>query len=98
MAHSRNGYVDGISDEIVERKEDQRTYKIMTLKDGNRFTIVKNYLSMDDLVDIFSRGARERFIKLHACGYLFFENDRGFSMENTAPSPLTPYHLFQPHP
>ena len=55
-------------------------------------------LTTEDLVDIFSRCARGRFIKLHACGYLFFENDRGFSVENTAPSPLTPYHLFQPQP
>ena len=36
-------------------------------------------LTIGDLVDIFSRCARGRFIKLHACGYLFFENNRGFS-------------------
>jgi len=50
-----NVYVQGIGGEIEKREGDPNTYKIRTLKDGEVFTIVKNYLSVEDLGEIFGR-------------------------------------------
>ena len=50
-----NVYVQGIGGELEEREGDPNTYKIRTLKDGRVFTIVKNYFSVEDLVEIFGR-------------------------------------------
>ena len=50
-----NTYIQGIGGEPVVREGDTNTYKIRALKDGGVFTIVKNYFSVEDLVDIFGR-------------------------------------------
>jgi ubiquinone/menaquinone biosynthesis C-methylase UbiE len=50
-----NIYVQGIGGELERRKGDPNTYKIRSLKDGGVFTIVKNYFSKEDLVEIFKR-------------------------------------------
>jgi ubiquinone/menaquinone biosynthesis C-methylase UbiE len=50
-----NAYIQGIGGEPVEKEGDTNTYKIRALKDGGVFTIVKNYFSVEDLVEIFGR-------------------------------------------
>jgi ubiquinone/menaquinone biosynthesis C-methylase UbiE len=50
-----NVYVQGIGGELERKEGDPNTYKIRFLKDGGVFTIVKNYYSVEDLVDIFER-------------------------------------------
>jgi hypothetical protein len=54
-----NVYIQGIGGEIKKREGDPNTYKIRTLKDGGVFTIVKNYFSVKDLVEIFGRHVEE---------------------------------------
>jgi len=50
-----NAYIQGIGGEPVGKEGDPNTYKIRSLKDGEIFTIVKNYFSVEDLVEIFGR-------------------------------------------
>ncbi|MCW3989903.1 MAG: class I SAM-dependent methyltransferase [Candidatus Bathyarchaeota archaeon] len=50
-----NAYIQGIGGEPVGKEGDPNTYKIRSLKDGGVFTIVKNYFSVEDLVEIFGR-------------------------------------------
>ena len=50
-----NVFIQGIGGKIEKKNEDSNTYKIRSLKDGGVFTIVKNYFSVEDLVDIFGR-------------------------------------------
>jgi len=50
-----NVYIQGIGGDLEKREDDPNTYKIRTLKDGGVFTIVKNYFSVEDLVEIFGR-------------------------------------------
>jgi ubiquinone/menaquinone biosynthesis C-methylase UbiE len=65
-----NVYVQGIGGELERREGDPNTYKIRSLKDGGVFTIVKNYFSVEDLVEIFGRhvdGFSEDNVKLGKC-------------------------------
>ncbi len=50
-----NVYIQGIGGELEGKEDDPNTYKIRTLKKGGVFTIVKNYFSVKDLVEIFGR-------------------------------------------
>jgi ubiquinone/menaquinone biosynthesis C-methylase UbiE len=50
-----NVYIQGIGGEFVKKEGDPNTYKIRTLRDGGIFTIVKNYFSVEDLIEIFGR-------------------------------------------
>ena len=50
-----NTLIQGIGGEPVGREGDPNTYKIRALKEEGVFTIVKNYFSVEDLVDIFGR-------------------------------------------
>jgi ubiquinone/menaquinone biosynthesis C-methylase UbiE len=50
-----NTYIQGIGGEPVGKEGDPNTYKIRALKEGGVFTIVKNYFSVEGLVDIFGR-------------------------------------------
>ena len=50
-----NVYIQGIGGKPVGKEGDSNTYKIRALRDGGIFTIVKNYFSMEDLVEIFGR-------------------------------------------
>ncbi len=50
-----NAYIQGIGGKPVGKEGDLNTYKIRALKDGGVFTIVKNYFSVEDLVEIFGR-------------------------------------------
>ncbi len=54
-----NVYVQGIGGELERREGDPNTYKIRSLKDGGVFTIVKNYFSVEDLIEIFGRHVDE---------------------------------------
>jgi SAM-dependent methyltransferase len=55
-----NVYIPGLGGELISKDDDENTYKLRTLKDGSRFVIVKNYFTLEELVDIFS---------LHAPGF-----------------------------
>ena len=50
-----NVYIQGIGGELIKRDGDANTYKQRTLKDGSEFTIVKNYYSTEELVEVFGR-------------------------------------------
>ena len=52
-----NAYIQGVGGELVRSEGDPNTYKIRALKDGGVFTIVKNYFSEEELVEIFGRHA-----------------------------------------
>ena len=65
-----NVYVQGIGGELEKREGDPNTYKIRALKDGGVFTIVKNYFSAEDLMEIFGRhveGFNESNVKHGKC-------------------------------
>lgn len=50
-----NVYIRGIGGELTKMEGDSNTCKHRTLKDGSEFTIVKNYFSTEELVEIFGR-------------------------------------------
>ncbi len=65
-----NAYIQGIGGKSVGKEGDPNTYKIRSLKDGGVFTIVKNYFSVKDLVEIFGRhveGFRENNVMHGKC-------------------------------
>lgn len=49
-----NTNIPGIGGRVVTKEGDENTYKIRTLKDGSQHTIIKNYYSTDELIDVFS--------------------------------------------
>jgi ubiquinone/menaquinone biosynthesis C-methylase UbiE len=54
-----NIYVPGLGGKLVTKEDDENTYKLRTLKDGSECLILKNYFSVDELIEIFSRYARK---------------------------------------
>lgn len=50
-----NVYIQGIGGELIKKEGDANTYKHRALKDGSEFTIVKNYFSTEELVEVFGR-------------------------------------------
>lgn len=65
-----NTYIEGVGGRLVQKNGDPNTYKIRTLNDGSQHTIVKNYYSKSELVEIFNRhtkGIGERNIFYGKC-------------------------------
>ena len=54
-----NSFIEGIGGRLVTKRGDPNTYKLRTLGDGSEHLIVKNYFTVEELVDIFSRHTRE---------------------------------------
>jgi ubiquinone/menaquinone biosynthesis C-methylase UbiE len=54
-----NVYVPGLGGNLVTKEDDENTYKLRALKDGSECLILKNYFSVDELIEIFSRYARK---------------------------------------
>jgi len=50
-----NTYIEGVGGRLVAKEGDTNTYKLRTLNDGSQHLIVKNYLTADELVELFSR-------------------------------------------
>jgi len=50
-----NVYIPGIGGEQIRKENDENTYKHRTLRDGSEFIIVKNYFSVEDLIEFFGR-------------------------------------------
>lgn len=53
-----NTYTEGVGGEPVAKPGDPNTYKLRTLTDGSQHIIVKNYYTIKELVEIFSRHTR----------------------------------------
>lgn len=72
-----NVYVPGIGGKLVTREGEEDTYKLRSLKDGSEHLVLKNYLSTEELVEIFSkydRGfGRDRVIYGGYFWYLVYE-------------------------
>jgi trans-aconitate methyltransferase len=56
--------------ELIEKENDENTYKIRNLKDGNQYQIIKNYYSKDELNSIFKEYSSE--IKIHFGKYYWW--------------------------
>jgi len=54
-----NVYVPGLGGKLVTKEDDENTYKLRTLKDRSECLILKNYFSVDELIEIFSKYAKE---------------------------------------
>ena len=48
-------HTPGFGGQLIRKEGDENTHKVRTLKDGSENVILKNYFSVDDLVDIFKR-------------------------------------------
>ena len=69
--------IAGIGGEFIKKEGDINTYKIRKLADGSEHLVLKNYYSIDELVSIFAKHAREFDRKHVFCGkyywYLYYE-------------------------
>jgi len=54
-----NVYVPGLGGKLITKEDDENTYKLRTLKDGSENLILKNYFSVDELIETFNRYAEE---------------------------------------
>ena len=50
-----NVYVPGVGGELVAVDGDDNTYKLRKLKDGSEHLVLKNYYSVEELLEIFGR-------------------------------------------
>ena len=50
---AENTNIPGIGGPLVRKEGDENTYKLRTLKDGSQHTVMKNYYSACELVEIF---------------------------------------------
>lgn len=50
-----NIYIPRVGGKLVTKEGDENTYKLRRLKDGSEYLVLKNYLSADELVEVFSR-------------------------------------------
>jgi len=53
-----NTNIPGIGGLTITKTGDENTYKLRTLKDGSQHTIIKNYYSTSELIDLFGRHAK----------------------------------------
>jgi ubiquinone/menaquinone biosynthesis C-methylase UbiE len=72
-----NVYILGIGGKLVTREGEEDTYKLRGLKDGSEHLVLKNYLSAEELIEIFSkydRGfSRDNIIYGNYFWYLIYE-------------------------
>ena len=72
-----NVYIPGIGGELVIKEGDKNTYKLRKLKDGSKNLILKNYFSVEELVEIFSRHvkgfSRENVVYSNCFWYITYE-------------------------
>jgi ubiquinone/menaquinone biosynthesis C-methylase UbiE len=72
-----NVYFPGIGGEFIKKEGDINTYKIRKLAVGSEHLVLKNYYSIDELISIFAKHAREFDRKNVFCGkyywYLHYE-------------------------
>ncbi len=50
---AENTNIPGLGGPIVRKEGDENTYKLRTLKDGSQHTVMKNYYSIEELVETF---------------------------------------------
>jgi len=48
-----NTYVQGVGGELIRKNNDDNTYKIRILNNGNKFEVLKNYYNKDEIEKIF---------------------------------------------
>jgi ubiquinone/menaquinone biosynthesis C-methylase UbiE len=54
-----NVYAQGVGGELITRMGDENTYKIRKLMDGSEHLVLKNYFSVDELVELLGDYASE---------------------------------------
>lgn len=54
-----NTNIPGIGGPIVRKEGDENTYKLRTLNDSTQHTVLKNYYSTEELVELFSEHVME---------------------------------------
>ena len=65
-----NTYIEGVGGKLVTKPGDPNTYKLRTLNDGSQHLIVKNYFTVDELVETFgthSKGVTEKNVFYGKC-------------------------------
>ncbi len=65
-----NTYIEGIGGRLETKPDDPNTYKLRTLNDGTQHLIVKNYFTIEELVEYFSacsKGIDEKNVYMGKC-------------------------------
>jgi 2-polyprenyl-3-methyl-5-hydroxy-6-metoxy-1,4-benzoquinol methylase len=65
-----NTFVEGIGGKLHTKPDDPNTYKLRTLNDGSQHMIVKNYFTVEELVELFgarSKGFSEKNVFMGKC-------------------------------
>lgn len=52
---SDNNYIKDISGELITKQGDSNTYRLRTLNDGRKYLIVKNYYTLEEILQIFKK-------------------------------------------
>lgn len=62
-----NVYIPGIGGELMSKHDEEDTYKVRELLNGDKYEILKNYYSEDDLKNIFGQFSDNLQIKIGSC-------------------------------
>ncbi len=65
-----NTFNEGIGGELHTKPDDPNTYKLRTLNDGSQHMIVKNYFTVEELVELFgahTKGFNEKNVFMGKC-------------------------------
>jgi demethylmenaquinone methyltransferase/2-methoxy-6-polyprenyl-1,4-benzoquinol methylase len=54
-----NTYIEGVGGKLQTKPDDLNTYKLRTLNDGSQHLIVKNYFTLEELVERFSAYSKD---------------------------------------
>ncbi|GAB2569554.1 class I SAM-dependent methyltransferase [Gracilibacillus alcaliphilus] len=62
-----NIFIPSIGGTLMEKEDDENTYKRRTLQDGSEYEVIKNYYNADELHDLFERYAYDIDIHFGQC-------------------------------
>jgi ubiquinone/menaquinone biosynthesis C-methylase UbiE len=65
-----NAFIEGVGGELQMKPNDLNTYKLRTLNDGSQHLIVKNYFTVEELLQLFgaySKGVNEKNVFMGRC-------------------------------
>ena len=72
-----NVYIPGVGGTLMVKKEEEDMYKLRRLKDGSEHLVLKNYFSIEELMEIFSKYdnefCRDNVFYGKCFWYLFYE-------------------------
>ena len=64
---SDNMYIESIGGSLINKENDENTYKIRTLENGTQYEIIKNYYTQKELEDIFAPYSNNLKIHIGQC-------------------------------